>query len=159
MPQQIEAMSDSIASDRGQQRRRLALCPPSRRRRPKRKRPKTGFDPDRGRFPTVDPVDYPRHNPWDGEFLSDETLTAMLWFHWGRRPFPSEVDEYRRHRGLMRWYFIRYRNIPCPWAGITAGTDAGRDGGARPPAALPPLRRRCMTRGTYCPRTRVAHED
>lgn len=78
------------------------------------RRKATTGDPDRSLFPPIDPIDYPRHNPWDGEFLSDDTLTMMLWLHKGRRPHPSELVDWKRLRGYIRYRFINHYEIKRP---------------------------------------------
>lgn len=68
------------------------------------------FDPN-WTYPDVDAIDWPRHNPWDGEFLSDDQLATLLWFHWKRRPLPHELEHWKAMRGWSRYNWLNKTEI------------------------------------------------
>ena len=70
--------------------------------------------PDPQSYPDLDPVDYPRHNPRDGEHLSDDRLRTLLWFFWKRRPTDADVERWKSIRGLYRWGWLKYSGITPP---------------------------------------------
>ena len=65
-------------------------------------------------LPDLDPVDYPRHNPADGDFLSDEQLKTILWFHLKRRPTERELEAFKQTRWSRIFGWLKYSGIKHP---------------------------------------------
>lgn len=85
------------------------------RRSPKRRtRPPLRLDLFPVDLPDLDPIDWPRHNPADGEFLSDDQLWNALWFHLKRRPTERELKAFKHTRWSCRFGWLKYSGIKHP---------------------------------------------
>lgn len=65
-------------------------------------------------LPDLDPIDWPRHNPADGEFLSFDQLRNALWLHLKRRPTDDEVQAFKDTRWACRFGWLKHSGIKHP---------------------------------------------